>query len=235
MVQMILSDTAAPNAVVRLRFFKRGSLAYIAHLDLVRTVTKVLVRAGIPVRYSEGFNPHPKIAFATAMSIGLESDCEFLDVRMAKTVDVEALRLAFNQNLTPEMQAVEAYLPETKFTDIAYSSYRITLVTQGADEALAAKCRDALAERPLTVFKRSKSGDKDTDISASVKACAVRYENGAIVIDATLTADNAGFLNPEYLVTHLKARCGVLSGDPMKERYTLLRTGLYRADMTPFR
>ena len=235
MVQMILSDTAAPNAVVRLRFFKRGSLAYIAHLDLVRTVTKVLVRAGIPVRYSEGFNPHPKIAFATAMSIGLESECEFLDIRMAKTVDVEALRLAFNQSLTEELQATEAYIPDTKFTDIAYSSYRITIVTEDADEALAAKCRAALTERPLVVFKRSKSGDKDTDISASVKETSCRYEDGAIVIETVLTADNAGFLNPEYLVTHLKARCGILSGNPMKEYYTLLRTGLYRADMTPFR
>jgi radical SAM-linked protein len=235
MVQMILSDTAEPNATVRLRFFKRGSLAYIAHLDLVRTVTKVLVRAGIPVRYSEGFNPHPKIAFATAMSIGLESDVEFLDIRMAKTVDTEALRLAFNQSLTAEMQAVEAYIPETKFTDIAYSSYRITIVTAGADEALAARCEAALGARPLVVFKRSKSGDKDTDISASVKEASCRFENGAIVIDAVLTADNAGFLNPEYLITHLKEKCGILAGNPMKEHYTLLRTGLYRGDMTPFR
>ena len=235
MVQMILSDTAAPNAVIRLKFYKRGSLAYIAHLDLVRTVTKVLVRAGIPVRYSEGFNPHPKLSFATAMSIGLESDCEFLDIRMAKTVDAEALRLAFNASLTEELQATEAYVPETKFTDIVYSSYRMTLVTEGADEALAARCHEALNESPLTVFKRSKSGDKDTDISASIKEASCRFENGALVIDAVLTADSAGFLNPEYLITHLKTRCGVLCGNPMQERYMILRTGLYRADMTPFR
>jgi hypothetical protein len=169
------------------------------------------------------------------MSIGLESDVEFLDIRMAKTVDTEALRLAFNQSLTAEMQAVESYIPETKFTDIAYSSYRITIVTAGADEALAARCEAALGARPLVVFKRSKSGDKDTDISASVKEASCRFENGAIVIDAVLTADNAGLLNPEYLITHLTAKCGILAGNPMKERYTLLRTGLYRDDMTPFR
>ena len=87
MVQMITSETASPSYAVRLRFYKRGSLAYIAHLDLVRTLTKAIKRAGIPVRYSEGFNPHPRMSFSTAMSIGLDSDCEFLDIRLTTEVD----------------------------------------------------------------------------------------------------------------------------------------------------
>ncbi len=235
MVQMILSDAAEPSYAVRLRFFKRGSLAYIAHLDLVRTLTKAIARAGIPVRYSEGFNPHPRLSFATAMSIGLESDCEFLDIRLTKTVDPALLMEAFNLSLTPEIQATEAYLPTAKFTDIAYSSYRIEILTEGASAELAKCCEDALTGGPVTVFKRSKSGDKDTDISGSIREVRVKYENGALVLDTVLTADNAGFLNPEYLVTYLKQRCGILAADPLSERYTVLRTGLYAKDMTPFR
>ena len=64
MVSMILSEEASPSYAVRLRFYKKGSLSYIAHLDLVRTLTKSIARAGIPVRYSEGFNPHPLLGFA---------------------------------------------------------------------------------------------------------------------------------------------------------------------------
>jgi len=56
-----------------------------------------------------------------------------------------------------------------------------------------------------------------------------------LVVKAVLKADNAGFINPEYLVTHLKAACGILAGDPLAERYTVLRTGLFFEDMTPFR
>ena len=234
MVQMILSESAEPSYAIRLRFFKRGSLAFIAHLDLVRTLTKSISRAGIPVRYSEGFNPHPRLSFATAMSIGLESDCEFLDIRLTKTVDPALLLQAFNESLTPELQATEAYLPEAKFTEIAYSSYEIRIVTEGASEALRERCERAL-DGPVVVFKRSKSGDKDTDISGGIHSASVALEDGTLVLRTVLKADNAGFINPEYLVTYLKDTVGILSGDLLAERYTVLRTGLYLADMTPFR
>ena len=235
MVQMILSETAEPSYAVRLCFYKRGSLAYIAHLDLVRTLTKSISRAGIPVRYSEGFNPHPRLSFATAMSIGLESDVEFLDIRLTKTVDPTLMMQAFNESLTAELQATDAYLPEAKFTDIAYSSYEIRIVTEGASPLLAEQCEKALTNGPVVVFKRSKGGDKDTDISGGIRSASVAYEDGALLLRAVLKADNAGFINPEYLVTYLKDACGILQGSPMKERYALLRTGLYFADMTPFR
>ena len=235
MVPLILSEEASPAYAVRLRFYKRGSLSYIAHLDLVRTLTKAIARAQIPVRYSEGFNPHPRLSFATAMSIGLESDCEFLDIRLVKTVDPDVLLSVFNQSLTKELQATEAYLPKTKFTDIAYSSYLIRIVTGDASETLAEKCESALTQGPVVVFKRSKSGDKDTDISEGIRDVTVTYADGELLLRATLKADNAGFLNPEYLVTFLKEKCGILSGDLVRERYSILRTGLYTADMTPFR
>ena len=235
MVQMITSDTAEPNAVIRVRFEKRGSLSYIAHLDLVRTFTKVIARAGIPVRFSEGFNPHPKFSFATAMSIGLESAYEFMDIRLAKMVDEAALLTALNQNLTAECPAVEAYYPTTKFTDIAFSSYYIEIETEGASEELAARCDAALRAPAVVVYKRSKSGDKDTDIAPFIKEAKVALEEGKLVVRAMLTADNARFLNPEYLITYLKSACGILQGDLMKERYSILRTGLYTADGALFR
>ena len=235
MVQMITSETALPSYAVRLRFVKRGSLAYIAHLDLVRTVTKAVARAGIPVRYSEGFNPHPRLSFATAMSIGLESECEFLDIRLVKEVDPARLLQAFNESLTSELYATECYLPKSKFNDIAFSSYRIEIRTKGACATLAEACERALTSGEVVVFKRSKSGDKDTNISAGIKEAKVTFDGEALVLDTILAADNAGFLNPEYLVTYLKEKLGVLQGSLLEDRYTILRTGLYFADMTPFR
>lgn len=232
---MITSDTAEMNAAIRVRFRKRGSLAYIAHLDLVRTFTKVIARAGVPVRFSEGFNPHPRFSFATAMSIGLESDYEFMDIRLCKMVDEERLLEALNQNLTDECPAIEAYYPTTKFTDIALSSYYIEIETKDACEALAAKCDAALHAPTVVVFKRSKSGDKDTDIAPFIKEASVTFENGRLALRAMLTADNARFLNPEYLVTYLKNTCGILQGSLTEERYSMLRTGLYTADGTLFR
>ena len=235
MVQVILDGTVEPSAFVRVRFRKTGALKYTAHLDLVRTMTKALARAGIPVRYSEGFNPHPRFSFATAMSIGLESVSEFMDIRIDRPVDPEGVTQALRQALTEECYIEESYFSNTKFTDILYSSYRIEIRTTGASEALAEAANVALKAKPLTVFKRSKSGDKDTDISGGIKESRAFFENGAVVVEATLAADNAGFLNPEYLVTYLKDTLGMLKGSLLDESYSVLRTGLYTKDMTPFR
>ena len=108
------------------------------------------------------------------------------------------------------------------------------IVTAGASEALAEACETAL-RGPVIVFKRSKSGDKDTDISDGILSASVTYEDDALLVKTLLKADNAGFINPEYLITHLKNTCGILSGNPLSERYTVLRTGFFLADMTPFR
>ena len=195
----------------------------------------MIARAGIPVLFSEGFNPHPKFSFATAMSIGLESAYEFMDIRLAKMVDEEALLAALNQNLTAECPAVEAYYPTTKFTDIAFSSYYIVIETKGASPSLAERFNAALHAPSVVVYKRSKSGDKETDIAPFIKEAAVSFEEGKLVVRAMLTADNARFLNPEYLVTYLKNSCGILQGSLMEERYSILRTGLYTENGSLFR
>ena len=72
---------------LRFKFIKRGSLQYISHLDLVRTMHKVIVRAKLPLWYTEGFNPKPKMIFAAPLSIGTESECEFMDLRMNEYID----------------------------------------------------------------------------------------------------------------------------------------------------
>lgn len=235
MVQVILPGTVEPSAFVRVRFRKTGALQYTAHLDLVRTLTKAINRAGIPVRYSEGFNPHPRFSFATAMSIGLESLYELMDIRIDRPVDPDALALALRESLTEECYIEEAYFAKTKFTDIAYSSYVARIFAPGASAALAKQCEDALRGREVVVFKRSKSGDKDTNIAPFIKEVACTYEDGAILLRTLLTADNAHFLNPEYLITYLKQTVGILQGNPMEERYELCRTGLYTKEMTLFR
>ena len=72
--------------VLRIKFRKVGKLQYISHLDLVRTMQKVIVRAGLPLWYTEGFNPKPKMVFASPLSIGTESVTEYMDVRLTERI-----------------------------------------------------------------------------------------------------------------------------------------------------
>ena len=93
---------------IRFKFKKVGSLQYISHLDLVRTMHKIGVRSRLPLKYTEGFNPKPKMVFAAPLSIGTESLCEFLDIKLRERIDELLALELLNKNMTEEMQAIEA-------------------------------------------------------------------------------------------------------------------------------
>lgn len=219
--------------VIRFCFEKRGAISYVSHLDLLRTFNKALLRASFPLYYTEGFSPKPKLIFATPLSVGQESLCEYVDVRLTGAIDFSAAALALQENLPSELRLCGVGAPATKFSSIAYSDYEITIKTEGADEALAKRIEACLLQKPLIVFKRSKAGDRDTDISGGIRALSVSYEDGSIHIAATLAADSAGFLNPDYLLGALRRDCGILSTDPLRESVRILRVGLRDGEGEP--
>lgn len=219
---------------LRFRFIKRGSLQYISHLDLVRTMHKVIVRAGLPLWYTEGFNPKPKMIFAAPLSIGTESECEFMDLRMSEYIEPAEAMARINANMTSEMQVIEAYYPDSKFTDLKWMSYRITVSPVSIDDELVARCNELLAADSVEVLK--KNSDKTVNIRPLIKSAAAARAENSIVIDAILSADPSSFLNPEYIVKYLKDKCGLLSHpDLTAEHYEIMRLKAYFADMTEFR
>lgn len=221
---------------LRVKFCKVGNLQYISHLDLVRTMMKVIVRAKLPLWYTEGFNPKPKLAFAAPLSIGTESICEFMDVRLTEKIDPKDAIVALNANMTLQMQAMDAYYPDEKMTALRWLSYEIGINTSGASNELAAKCCDVLASDTLPILKKTKSGEAVVDIKPLVKSADVTFDGEKIQIKCVLSADASAFLNPEYVVKVLREKCGIFSsGNLISENYTILRTNAYREDMSEFK
>ena len=219
---------------VRFRFKKQGSLQYISHLDLVRTMHKVIVRAKLPLWYTEGFNPKPKMIFAAPLSIGTESVCEFMDIRMNEYIDPAEAMARINANMTSEMQITEAYYPESKFTDLKWMSYRITVSTLGLDDELVDRCNSFLSAPSIEVQK--KNSDKTTDIRPLIRSASAVKDSDLMVINAVLSADPSSFLNPEYVIKALRDGCGILSSpDLTKESYEIMRLNAYFEDMREFR
>ena len=219
------------SRIVRIKFRKVGDLQYISHLDLQRTVSRVLVRANIPMWYTQGFNPHAKVVFGLPLSVGTQSECEFIDLRVDRNIPCEEVKNLLNRELTEEMQVLEAYEPTTKFADIAWARYEINLNFAGADEQMAQKLQDLFTTSPLLVMKKSKSGEKEVDLTQMIRQFkAVCQENGNIAITAILRAGNTENLNPEMLIGVAKERLGILSGDPTQESYSILRTNVYTDD-----
>jgi radical SAM-linked protein len=230
-------DPDAGRFTVRLKFKKVGNLQYISHLDLQRTFNRVIKRSGIPAWYTKGFNPHLKLVFSSPLSIGTESVCEYLDLSMQGDISCEEIMERLNHELTDELSITEAYIPTTKFADIAWAEYRCEIFTEGASEELARKAQKLFEISPLFMTKNTKSGEKEIDIVELIDEIKVSFDESAstLVIKARLSATSTQFLNPEMLISAMKRELGIMSGDPTKEWYTIMREDLLGADITRFK
>ena len=227
-----------PYLTLRLKFKKVGSLQYISHLDLVRTMSKIITRAKLPLWYTEGFNPKPKMIFAAPLSIGTESVCEFLDIRLIDDVPAEEVKARLNANMTDEMQVIEAYYTEDKLTDLKWLSYSIDIKTDGASDELARTCENALLKDKVLITKKAKPREEAPviDIRPLIRSVQVSCNGDTLHLDAVLSADASSFLNPEYVVKALKSECNILSNpDLTQEYYSIMRTHAYKSDMSEFR
>ena len=240
MVQVKEHGLKLPTRALRLAFSKTGVLQYISHLDLQRTMTHAIIRAGIPVWYTEGYNPKPRLQFSTPLSIGTESRYELMDFRIvlpsedAPLPDFTAMKDSLNATLPDDLRILDVYEPSAKFSDIEFSSYTVRIEEEEINDAKLEECRRVLSSSPLVVLKRTKSGEKDTDISPMIRAFCVQGEEKEIVLSMTLTASSASFLNPEYVITAL-LNAGVLKDVPRAEReYSIMRENLFDREMKRF-
>lgn len=198
---------------VRIKFSKLGNLKYISHLDLQRTMKSALLRSGLPIYYSEGFNPHPKMIFALPLSIGAESTCEYLDIKLTKEADLYYVKDRLNSVMVDNIFVKEAYVPDTKFKSIAWAEYEI-LTDDKYDP-------EKLLKDEIIVEKRTKRGERSVNIRPQIKETDFGQGKIRIIVDAT----SENFLNPEYAVKVLGL-----------QNYAIVRTGVYLADgITPFR
>ena len=229
---------------IRFKFRKVGNLQFISHLDLQKAMAKVLVRAKAPLWYSKGFNPHAKLIFALPLSVGAQSECEYLDVRVERAIPPLELMEHINAELTEELRFLDAYYPETALEDIYWAEYDFEIKTSGADEKLAQEIEKLLTGEQVIILKKAKDKYKkiffkEVDIAPYVRDVSVGLSGGAVKINAKLSASinqTHPHINPENIVTMLKDKLGILSGDVTKEQYDIMRTRIYFEDgKTDFR
>lgn len=225
-----------PPKTVRLKFCKVGTLQYISHLDLQRTFMRIVNRACLPVWYTKGFNPHIKMVFSTPLSVGSQSVCEYLDIRIDREMPLEEIKERLNREMTEEFYITDIYCPTSDFSEIKWASYEICIKTDGADEQMAENTVKALTESPIMLIKKGKAGEREIDITKLIRSVEAELTpDGEINIKAVVSASNNEYLNPEMIITGLRQRLGILSQDPTREYYSIMRTALFKEDMTEFR
>ncbi|MFI1988427.1 TIGR03936 family radical SAM-associated protein [Actinoplanes sp. NPDC020271] len=162
---------------IRLRYAKRGPLRFTSHRDFARAFERALRRAGVPIAFSQGFTPHPKISYASAAPTGVGSEAEYLEIGLQAETDPEQLRVALDAALSPGLDVLEAVPAGAgSLADrIDASLWRLELfeVTPAtAQEAVEA----FLAADEVLVERMTKQGRRSFDARAAVVRCMVVTE-----------------------------------------------------------
>jgi radical SAM-linked protein len=165
---------APPVQRLRVRYGKHGRMRFTSHRDFSRAFERALVRARVPMAYSSGFNPHPRISYAGAAPTGSASEAEYLEIGLAEVVDPVRLAEALDAALPEGLDVLEV-VPSAggALADrLEASVWRLTLVGELPDavrDAVAA----LLAREEVTVERMTKKGMRSFDARAVVVRLAV--------------------------------------------------------------
>lgn len=181
-------------------FEKGEELRFIGHLDLMRTIQRALRRSHLPIRYSNGFNPHIRLSFAAPLSVGVAGRREWMEAPMEDGADPEEFMARMNGVLPPSLQIVYAKTIDDSFPTlmslVAGSRYSIELPLGPETEKAATALEGFLALPEYVANRRTKSGENPCDIRPFVKEAALSVETDGYRLSLTTLCTAAGALKP---------------------------------------
>ncbi len=187
---------------VRLRFSKTGQAKYISHLDTNRVFSRAFARAKINLWYTQGFNPRPYMSFSLPLSLGVESYCENVDIRIIDDLTDDEIKSRVNDALPLGIRIVDVYDDFMDCHDIAYSDYVYKFEFKDNELALE-KIKAVLESDTIMAQKKAKQGKrrilKETDIKQFVVKYNISIRNDNIVLNIRLLAGPDKNLNPTLL------------------------------------
>ena len=206
-------------AKFRLQFTKYGDMKYVSHLDLIRLFTRIFHRAELPLVYSEGFNPHPKMAVLLPLSVGFSSSCEYIDVEFKADVSMLDCLKKLKGKLPLGMeipQITELNETSKKAKHIRYASYEIEFLNPLTQDEI-----DAFLDMDsIEVIKKTKRSEGLADIKSDILDICV-LENGKV--NAIISAGSEANLKVDLLVTAMEK---YIDGFNTGGEYSVCRTGI---------
>lgn len=217
--------------MLRLRavFEKAGRSKYISHLDLNRCMLRTFRRSGLPVWYTEGFNPHPYYSFALALSLGFESSCEIMDFNITDdNMSMNEIRDRLNAVMPEGMRVVSVAEQKLKITAIAKAEYAFSLATDNAAELYEA-VQALLSQPEILIEKKTKKGIRTVDIKPDMEVLACENSDKSVDMKMYLPAGTQTNYNPSLFIEALRA-----STDISFEVADIRRTAILCADNSVF-
>ena len=185
---------------LRLRFEKTGKAAYISHLDLLHVMQRIFLRAGTPLKYSEGFNPHALISICIPLSVGTESVCELMDFRVTRDIDLGSLPAELNAVSPEGIRFTECREPVRRAAEIKWLRCEGTLeYDTRTPEAVIPELESFFSRESIPVTRRTKRGEGVLELAGNARGFSFAPCDGALRMECTVSAQEPT-VNPELLV-----------------------------------
>jgi radical SAM-linked protein len=216
---------------VRVFYAKTRRAKYVSHLDTMRTLTRALRRSGLPIWYTQGFNPHLYITFALPLSLGYEGLRESFDIRLTQELDMDSVAAAINAALPMGFEALEAAIPIMEPAAICWADYTARLIYGGLWQERLCSDFKIFCEQPLIeVVKKSKKGENIVDIKPHVRILSQEWQGDKLLLGLRAAAGIHLNINPTLF---LKAFYSW--SDIAPEGVRIVRTAILDGDMREFR
>jgi radical SAM-linked protein len=191
-----------------IRFGKQPRLRFISHLDLQRFFQRAVNRTGLPIAWSQGFNPHPVMSFGSALALGWTSEYEVIDIRLSAPMGRKRTEDAVRAALPEDLPVLEVRMIDDKHPApmalVRMSDYRITL--EGDDAQRVYDQVSAFLERERVMgIKKTKSGEK----VINARAMVIGLEPTEVGFDARLMLTERESMKPDVLIELLADMAGV--------------------------
>ena len=199
------------------RYSKGEKVKYISHLDFMRLIQRALRRADIPVAYSQGFNPHPRISFASALAVGVTSQGEYLDILLASSIDPQSLCDRINDKLPEGIRFIESVSIDEKAPSlmslIERGEYLIKMPGQlFGSQNIVSLINRFLEQEEIIITKVNKRGSRQVDIKEMIHSIDVLDQNPEeVIIRTMISSGSKANLRPEELVRALLDFAGTSS------------------------
>lgn len=197
--------------IIRAIFTKKNYLRYLSHLDLVRLFQRCFNRCNIPVKYSEGFNPHPKFSIANPLSLGIESEGEYIDIELMEEIKINDFVEKMNSVLPKDIQITKAVYLENKASIaslISWALYEIKfqILEDTEIDYLSNEVNKWLELDEILIKRLRKRGRRKIEVEENIRPLIGNFvvkhmdEENFITINALLKSAEGGTLRPMDLV-----------------------------------
>jgi radical SAM-linked protein len=193
---------------LRLKFGRGEELKFLSHLDLMRLWERALRRAGLPLAYSEGFTPHPRIALAAPLSVGVTSEAELMDVFLSRWMAPDSFVAQAKKQLPQGLDLPEAWpvglnIPSLQ-SQVRFAEYKVEVDTEKARQEVESAVRSLLSAEELPWHHFRDTGARHYDLRALVDDLwLIDCRDSLCVLGMRLRCDARGTGRPEQVAKAL--------------------------------